>query len=65
MVWDVNAKNCEYSTDNRRNLRAHKKKHFEVGKFKCEPCIKYFKYFMQLKHHRLKLECKAKGQVNY
>ena len=60
MVWDCNAKNCEYSTDDRRNLHAHKKKHLEVWRFKCKPCIKYFKYFMQLKRHKLKPECKAK-----
>ena len=60
MVWDCDAKDCEYSTDDRRNLCAHKRKHLKVRSFKCEPCIKYFKFLMQLKHHRLKPECKAK-----
>ena len=27
VVWDCDAKNCEYLTDDRRNLCAHKKKH--------------------------------------
>ena len=35
MVWDYGEKNCDYSTD--------------VRSFKCVPCDKYFKYFMQLK----------------
>ena len=46
MVWDCDVGDCEYMTDDRQNLRAHKKKHLEVGQFKCEPCTKYFKYFM-------------------
>ena len=34
MVWDCDAKNCEYSTDDRRKLHAHKRKHLEVRSFK-------------------------------
>ena len=60
MVWDCDAKNCEYSTNDIRNLRAHKEKHLEIRGFKCKPCAKYFKYFMQLKQHWKKPECKAK-----
>ena len=63
MVWDCDAKNCTYSTDDRRNLQAHKRKHANTGSFTCEPCMKHFKYFMQLKHHRLKPECKAKRAI--
>ena len=49
MVWDCGEKNCDYSTDNHRDLRAHKRKHQDVESFKCVLCDKYFKYFMQLK----------------
>ena len=59
MVWDCGEKNCDYSTDNHRNLCAHKRKYQDVGSFKCVPCNKYFKYFMQLKRHKVKPECKA------
>ena len=59
MVCDCGEKNCDYSTDDHRNLRAHKRKHQDVGSFKCVPCDKYFKYFMQLKWHKVKPECKA------
>ena len=59
MIWDCDAKNCEYSTDDRRNLRAHKKKHLEIRGFKCKPCVKYFKYFMQLKRHKKKPEMQS------
>ena len=27
MVWDCGEKNCDYSTDDHRNLHAHKRKH--------------------------------------
>ena len=59
MMWDCNEIGCTYSTDDRRNLRAHKRKHVKVGSFICVPCVKNFKYFMQLKRHRLTPECKA------
>ena len=64
MVWDCDAKNCDYSTDDRRNLHAHKRKHSKVHSFQCKLCTKYFKYFMQLKQHRMKPECKAKRKIN-
>ena len=60
MVWDCNVENCDYSTDDRRNLCAHKRKHQDIGNFKCVPCVKYFKYFMQLKRNKMKPECKVK-----
>ena len=60
MVWDCGADNCDYSTDDRRNLHAHRRKHQDVGSFKCVLCDKYFKYFMQLKQHKVKPKCKAK-----
>ena len=59
MMWDCDETGCTYSTDDRRNLRAHKRKHAKVGSFTCVPCVKNFKYFMQLKRHRLTPECKA------
>ena len=59
MTWDCGAENCDYTTDDHRNLRAHRRKHQKVGSFKCVPCEKYFKYFMQLKRHKVKPECKA------
>ena len=59
MVWDCSVKDCDYSTDDHRNLHAHKRKHQNVGSFKCVPCDKHFKYFMQLKRHKVKPECKA------
>ena len=59
MVWDCDAKDCTYSTDDRRNLRAHKRKHANTGSFTCNSCMETFKYFMQLKRYRLKPECKA------
>ena len=59
MVWDCGENNCDYSTDDCRNLHVHKRKHQDVGSFKCVPCNKYFKYFMQLKRHKVKSECKA------
>ena len=55
VTWDC--VKCDYSTDDRRNLRAHSKKHLLVGKHKCLPCEKNFHYFMQLKRHRAKPEC--------
>ena len=42
MVWDCGEKNCDYSIDDHRNLCAHKRKHQDVGSFKCVPCDKYF-----------------------
>ena len=30
MVWDCGEKDCDYSTDDRRNLRAHKRKHQNI-----------------------------------
>ena len=59
MVWNCAEKNCDYSTDDRRNLRAHKRKHQNIGSFKCVPCDKHFKYFMQLKRHKVTPDCKA------
>ena len=59
MVWDCGEKNCDYSTDDRRNLCAHKRKHQNIGSFKCVPCDKHIKYFMHLKRHKVKPECKA------
>ena len=59
MMWDCDETGCTYSTDDRRNVRAHKRKHAKVGSFTCVPCVKNFKYFMQLKRHRLTPECKA------
>ena len=59
MMWDCGKTGCTYSTDDRRNLRAHKRKHAKIGSFTCVPCVKNFKYFMQLKRHRLTPECKA------
>ena len=63
MMWDCDAKDCTYFTDDRRNLRAHKRKHAKVGSFTYDPCMKNFKYFMQLKRHRLSPDCKAKRAV--
>ena len=59
MVWDCDKKDCGYSMDDSRNLHAHKRKHQKVGSFECIPCDKQFKYFMQLKRHKVKPECKA------
>ena len=59
MVWDCDGKDCGYSMDDHRNLRAHKKKHQKVGSFECIPCDKQFKYFMQLKRHKVKPQCKV------
>ena len=59
MVWDCDEKDCDYSMDDRRNLHAHKRKHQKVGSFECIPCDKQFKYFMQLKRHKVKPKCKA------
>ena len=36
MVWDCDVGNCDYSTDDQRNLRAHKRKYQDIGNFKCE-----------------------------
>ena len=55
VTWEYGK--CDYTTDDRRNLRAHSKKHMTVGTHKCVPCNKSFHYFMQLKHHRVKPEC--------
>ena len=38
MVWDCDEKDCGYSTDDHRNLCAHKRKHQKVGSFECVPC---------------------------
>ena len=61
VTWDCNL--CEYSTDDRHNLRAHRKKHMKVGLHKCIPCNKSFHYYMQLKWHRAKPECLKKDSV--
>ena len=58
VTWDCSV--CDYSTDDRRNLRAHRKKHLKVGSHKCIPCNKNFHYYMQLKRHRAKPECQGK-----
>ena len=57
VTWECGK--CDYSTDDRRNLRAHNKKHLLVGTHKCIPCVKSFHYFMQLKRHRTKPECRG------
>ena len=54
VTWDCNV--CEYSTDDRWNLRAHHKKHLKVGLHKCIPCNKSLDYYMQLKRHWVKPE---------
>ena len=59
MEWECNENGCEYYTDDRRNLRAHKRKHQKTGSFKCVPCDKHFKFFMQLKRHKIKPECRT------
>ena len=55
VTWECDK--CDYSTDDRRNLCAHSKKHLPVSTHKCLPCDKNFHYFMQLKRHRAKPEC--------
>ena len=57
--WDCG--DCDYSTDDRRNLRGHCKKHQKIGSHKCTPCNKSFHFYMQLKRHRAKPECLAKA----
>ena len=57
VTWECDK--CGYFTDDRRNLCAHNKKHLLVGTHKCIPCAKSFHYFMQLKRHRTKLECRG------
>ena len=57
--WECNM--CDYSTNDRWNLRAHSKKHMKVGVHKCAPCNKSFHYFMQLKCHRAKPGCLGNG----
>ena len=52
---------CDYTTDDRRNLRGHRKKHQKIGSHKCIPCDKSFNFYMQLKRHRMKPECLAKS----
>ena len=47
VTWDCNV--CDYSTDDRWNLRAHRKKNLKVGLHKCILCNKCFHYYMQLK----------------
>ena len=51
---------CDYTTDDWRNLRGHHKKHQKIGSHKCIPCDKSFNFYMQLKRHRTKPECLAK-----
>ena len=63
MVWDCGEKNCNYSTDDCRNLRAHKRKHQNIGSFKCIPCDKHFKYFMQLKRYKVKPSVRPRGPI--
>ena len=57
--WDYSE--CDYSTDDRRNLKAHWKKHLKVSSHKCIPCNKSFHFYMQLKRHRAKPECQGKA----
>ena len=52
---------CDYTTDDWRNLRGHCKKHQKIGSHKCIPCNKSFNFYMQLKRHRMKPECLAKS----
>ena len=57
----VNCSECDYSTDDRWNLRAHWKKHLKVGSHKCILCNKSYHFYMQLKRHRAKPECQGKA----
>ena len=59
VTWDCSV--CDYSTDDRWNLRPTEKKHLKVGSHKCIPCNKNFHYYMQLKRHRAKPECQGKA----
>ena len=59
VAWECST--CDYTTDDRRNLRAHRKKHMKVGVHKCVPCNKNFRYYMQLKRHRAKPGCLGNG----
>ena len=59
MVSECGEKDCDYSTDDCRNLHAHKREHQNIGSLKCIPYDKYFKYFIKLKRHKVKPECKA------
>ena len=58
VTWECNE--CDYSTDDWRNLRGHRKKHQKVSSHKCILCNKSFNFYMQLKRHRAKPECLAK-----
>ena len=40
VLWDCGE--CDYSTDDRRNLRGHQKEHQKVGSHKCILCNKEF-----------------------
>ena len=59
VTWECGE--CDYTTDDRRNLRGHRKKHLTVGPHKCAPCNKSFHFYMQLKRHCVKPECLAKA----
>ena len=59
VTWDCSV--CDYSTGDRQNLWAYRKKHLKAGLHKCIPCNKNFHYYMQLKRHRAKPECQGKA----
>ena len=40
---------CDYTTDDRRNLRGHHKKHQKIGSHKCIPCNKSLTFTCNLK----------------
>ena len=57
--WDCTE--CDYSTNVRHNLHAHHKKHLKIGLHRCVACQKNFHFYMQLKRHWAKLECKGRA----
>ena len=51
--WTCEEAGCEYSCNDPRNLRAHMFKHSYKLRYKCTKCAKGFKYYQQLKRHRV------------
>ena len=50
--WRCQRDGCDYECTDPRNLCAHMHSHNPSGRYKCDKCQKWFKYYMQLKHHQ-------------
>ena len=52
ILWECNL--CTYETLDKRNLKAHQRKHSNLRPYLCTYCLMLFKYPEQLKRHQRK-----------